>query len=110
MKASIIDLTIEPELYLVFFPMRFPLKGECAADDIDIGFTNVAGIGERMKVLTEDPDLPRWEVVDLSHLSKIAKERILNQYKIKKEDLVVPFGWVDWAFATRGFWITPGCM
>jgi len=110
LSDSFIDLTIKSGLSLVSFPTRLPPKGERAANEIDIGFTNAPIIGELMERTTRDPNLPRWEVVDLSHLSKIAKERILNQYKIKKEDLVVPYGWVDWAFVTRGFWITPGCM
>ncbi|KAI4647077.1 uncharacterized protein J4E78_009050 [Alternaria triticimaculans] len=61
--------------------------------DIDIGFTNSSVVGkELIKALARHPDLPRWEVVDLSALSKIAKERILNHYNIKKEDLYEPHG------------------
>ena len=110
LSDSFIDLTIKSGLYLVSFPTRLPPKGERAANEIDIGFTNAPIIGELMERTTRDPNLPRWEVVDLSHLSKIAKERILNQYKIKKEDVIEPIGWIKWELVGCGFWITRGCM
>lgn len=102
---SVIDLTIEPELYLVVFPTEFPPEGECDEQDIDIGFTNSPAIGELMERSTRDPNLPKWEFADLSHLSKIAKERILMKHNIKKEDCVKVKGWDKEDY---GLWITPG--
>ncbi|KAI4912012.1 hypothetical protein J4E90_006831 [Alternaria incomplexa] len=104
---SVIDLTIEPELYLVVFPTEFPPEGECDEQDIDIGFTNSPAIGELMERSTRDPNLPKWEFVDLSHPSKIAKERILMKHNIKKEDCVKVKGWDKEDY---GLWITPGLL
>ena len=104
---SVVDLTIEPELYLVVFPTEFPPEEECDEEDIgiDIGFTNSPAIGELMERSTRDPNLPRWEFVDLSHLSKIAKELILTKHYVKKEDCVKVEGWDK---ENYGLWITPG--
>ncbi|KAI4630019.1 uncharacterized protein J4E87_003209 [Alternaria ethzedia] len=62
---------------------------------------------ELMERSTRDPNLPRWEFVDLSHLSKIAKELILIKHNIKKEDCVKVKGWDK---KNYGLWITPGLL
>ncbi|KAI4670569.1 uncharacterized protein J4E79_000854 [Alternaria viburni] len=103
-SASFIDLTIKSKLYLVVFPTKFPPEGECDEKDIDIGFTNSPTVGKLMERSTTDPDLPRWEFVDLSQLSETAKELILTKHNIKKEDRVKLTGWDEKSF---GLWVTP---
>ncbi|KAI4929237.1 uncharacterized protein J4E92_004900 [Alternaria infectoria] len=78
----------ELEFYYVIFPTKLLPEEEYTLEDLDIGFTCSSSVAKDISnQLTKHLNPKRWECRNLGSLTK---EQIMDQYKLKEEDIVEP--------------------